>query len=335
VIAAFWILGFAMVAVAVGPDEGVRSSALETVTPTDSNPSGKTMPSGFPDPAPELKGVELLRMLADNLQPAELMGVSPHAARIRATEWAKAVSTNGGEPLSAIHEILPSADWFQARLVHPRDEADLNEGITLGGAYGAAYAGIDSLLGQSRASEMAIEAILDIVWSTSPLVDTLASKPVPVLRRSDRWFPAKHTLSASHQYALDVFFTNFKRKGVVETGPRIYTMSRGIVVSAAGDWRGGDRASTYRSGGLSPKAGNGVVIYDPDTRRYYAYFHLSEVFVSAGNLVASGDVIGLGGNTGTNARKKDHGEHVHVEIHDADGDAWTAYAIRDYILSLK
>jgi murein DD-endopeptidase MepM/ murein hydrolase activator NlpD len=59
------------------------------------------------------------------------------------------------------------------------------------------------------------------------------------------------------------------------------------------------------------------------------------VVVRVGQMVASGQSLGLGGNTGVNARKKNHGTHVHIEIHDAEKGAWSSYRIRDLLLSIQ
>jgi len=70
-------------------------------------------------------------------------------------------------------------------------------------------------------------------------------------------------------------------------------------------------------GGISPKAGNGVIIYSPDEKRYFLYFHLYDALVEKGQIVRRGQAIGHGGNTGINARKKGGGDHLHFEIFDA------------------
>jgi hypothetical protein len=36
-----------------------------------------------------------------------------------------------------------------------------------------------------------------------------------------------------------------------------------------------------------------------------------------------------------NARKKGHGTHVHIEIHDRDGKAWPSRALREFVLKHK
>jgi hypothetical protein len=276
-----------------------------------------------------------LEALAAALEPEALAGLGTTAASMRADAWEEALRTKGYTPASVLHEILPEAQWFQARLVTKKDEADLRNDARAGGAYGAAYSDILSALPLARNSVLGIEAVLRSAWLSEPGVTGLRAEPVSVLAVADRWIPPASTLDSAHQFALDVFFLRVKRSGAVETGPPVRSMTRGIVVAAAGDWKGGDRPSLYRSGGLSPKAGNGVIVFCPDDGRYYAYFHLSSIQVSSGVFVGAGTVLGHGGNTGVNARKQGHGTHVHIEIHERDGRAWPSRALREFVLKLR
>lgn len=144
--------------------------------------------------------------------------------------------------------------------------------------------------------------------------------------------PPLRDLAYSHPYALDVFFKRVDRRGAVERGPLIMSLEGGIVVACADDWRGGAGADAWGGGGLSPAAGNGVVVYSPVSGRYYSYFHLSEVSVKRGQVVEKDAVIGRGGNTGVNARKKGHGGHLHLEIFDSHEDeALSAWDIRSLL----
>lgn len=141
--------------------------------------------------------------------------------------------------------------------------------------------------------------------------------------------PPIRELEFSHPYALDIFFRDVDRRGPAEYGPRVSALEEGIVVAASGNWRGGAGASTWKGGGLSPSAGNGVVVYAPLSGRYYSYFHFSEIQVEVGQAVGRGQVLGRGGNSGANARKPEHGHHLHLEIFDGRADrALSAYEIR-------
>ena len=137
----------------------------------------------------------------------------------------------------------------------------------------------------------------------------------------DVWLPPESELRFAHPYALDVFFRSVERKGESEKGPVIRALFPGIVLATASDWSGGRGPSNWKSGGLSPAAGNGLVIYDPSARVYCSYFHLSSVVLRTGSVVEAGDALGRGGNSGMNARSPGHGEHIHVEIFDAARDS--------------
>jgi murein DD-endopeptidase MepM/ murein hydrolase activator NlpD len=163
-------------------------------------------------------------------------------------------------------------------------------------------------------------------------VATAALKASDLAPRAELEPPPRRDLAYSHPYALDIFFTKVEKRGEAERGPAIGALEGGIVVAAAGDWRGGAGLDSYRGGGLSPSSGNGVVIYSPGSGRYYSYFHFYEVSVRRGDVVAAGSILGRGGNTGVNARKPDHGGHLHLEIFDMKrGIALSSYEIRDLL----
>lgn len=273
------------------------------------------------------------------LRPEALAGVSAGESKARARALASRALAAGLEPAATVARALPGSTWVQARLVMRRDEENLRLDTALDNAYGRSYAAIRAGLAETRATAEAVEAALGELWRVyydDARTDGSRGAPlVSPLARRDQWIPGTRALRASHQYALDIFFTSLSRDGAEEKGPTVVSMSRGVVVSAAGDWVGGDRPSAYVSGGLSPKAGNGVVVYDPSTGRYYAYFHLSDVAVRAGQFVEPGQELGRGGNTGVNARRRGHGGHLHLEIHEADGSALSSFSIRDLILSVR
>jgi murein DD-endopeptidase MepM/ murein hydrolase activator NlpD len=343
ILVACLLLGFSAVALAKGPEAlkttgrhlgpGARAASEQPLVASRHTTDVTIAVPETGSTAP-LRGLELIRFTAGTLKPESLLAVDQAMARNRALEWSRAVEAEGSSPIAALGEILPSFTWFQARLVTKRDEPDLILDANAADEYGRVYTELKKTLVTTKATSAAIEAVITEVWRFSDSAAKLEPGPAAVLKTRDRWLPAKSQLGSSHQYALDIFFTSVKRHGSVETGPTIRSMSRGVVVAAAGDWNGGDKPSLYRAGGLSPKAGNGAIIFDPDQGRYYAYFHLSDVSVRAGQVVSAGDVLGKGGNTGVNARKKDHGGHVHIEIHDVEGGAWTSYKIRDLIVSI-
>lgn len=105
--------------------------------------------------------------------------------------------------------------------------------------------------------------------------------------------------------AVDIFASH---------GTPIRAVVTGYVVEAGDDWVGKYRGGEliYRGGGLTPKAGNGVLLFDPATEGYFWYSHLmDDLQVQSGDFVQAGALIGRLGNTG-NARRDGHGRHLHL-----------------------
>ncbi len=276
-----------------------------------------------------------LRLVSRSLEPGALQGQHEATITARADAWVKEIRAQGAEPSLAIGELLPGTAWFQARLITSRDEKTLSEDAGTKTEFARQYAEMEEILPTVREQAPYVEIMLTALWKEISDLSSSQKSTVLPLQRKDYWIASRRDLNASHQYALDIFFKSVKKIGAEETGPQIKSMSYGIVVSVASDWAGGDKQSNYKKGGLSPKAGNGVIVFNPDNGRYYAYFHLKNAAVHPGQFVLPGTPLGNGGNTGINARKKGHGNHLHVEIHETDGTAWSSFAIRDLILSIK
>jgi murein DD-endopeptidase MepM/ murein hydrolase activator NlpD len=205
-----------------------------------------------------------------------------------------------------------------------RDEARISlEMRPLRARYEAAFAAASAALsGMNAPADSGTGARLDAKGRKTPYI----ASPDEV------WLPPRSELPLSHPFALDVFFQRVDRSGEAERGPLIHALYPGIVVAAAGNWSGGQGISTWEGGGLSPAAGNGVVIYDPASRRYCSYFHFSSVVLRIGDVVRAGEILGRGGNSGMNARIRGHGEHVHVEIFDAArGESLSSFEILDLL----
>jgi murein DD-endopeptidase MepM/ murein hydrolase activator NlpD len=67
----------------------------------------------------------------------------------------------------------------------------------------------------------------------------------------------------------------------------------------------------YESGGLSRRAGNGIILFDPGSGGYHYLIHLQRgVLVRAGDVVRAGQTIGRVGHSG-NASQPGHGKHLH------------------------
>lgn len=285
-------------------------------------------------PKANINSLNLLKFHSSLLKPYSLEAIDKELISIRIDSWLKALAAAGITIEESIVDIFPVPQWFQARLISARDEPELREDSRFAGAYGAEYKNILLQLPKIKTIAPIFENILTELWHNSEATENFNNKLHPPILKTDRWIPSDKALKSSHQYALDVFFTSLIKKGKEEKGPAIYSISNGIVVSTADDWKGSDKASLYEHGGLSPKAGNGVIIYEPITKKYFAYFHLNDVIVKPGQFIPAGKLIGYGGNTGVNARKSGHGGHLHIEIHDNDGP-WRSYKIKDFILSIN
>ena len=168
-----------------------------------------------------------------------------------------------------IDDFLEYADRNDAGGSYYRDEARIAlEMRPLRARYEAAFASAYAALSGKASPDAA---------SVGERLGATGRKAPYIASPDDVWLPPRSELRLSHPYALDVFFQSVERSGEAERGPVIRALYPGIVVAAAGDWSGGQGISTWRGGGLSPAAGNGLVIYDPASRRYCSYFHLSSL----------------------------------------------------------
>jgi murein DD-endopeptidase MepM/ murein hydrolase activator NlpD len=106
--------------------------------------------------------------------------------------------------------------------------------------------------------------------------------------------------------ALDIF--------VPREGTPVRAPASGVVVAAGDDWQGGwvrRRGFWYESGGLSRRAGNGVILFDPGSGGYHYLVHLQPgVLVRTGDVVRAGEAIGRVGHSG-NAAYPSRGRHLH------------------------
>lgn len=258
--------------------------------------------------------------LAAELGADRIGELEPGEIRERIKELMTSADRGGLDRQRAFEAALPSPQAASSLLSSDRDLADFKAAATGKGRAGEHYAEMAELVPTMRPLRARYELLLasayeELAGGAGSFGS--ASGLGPVARAGDVYPPARASLDNTHPFALDIFFTKVERfAGGVERGPEILSMSPGLVFATAADWRGGAGQASYKSGGFSPNSGNGVIIYDPGTRRFYTYFHLSELAVEAGDAVKKGDVLGRGGDTGANARKSGHGGHVHVEIFD-------------------
>jgi murein DD-endopeptidase MepM/ murein hydrolase activator NlpD len=107
--------------------------------------------------------------------------------------------------------------------------------------------------------------------------------------------------------ALDMF--------VPREGTPIRSPVNALVVLAEEGWQGGWKRHVglqYQGGGLSRRAGNGVLLFEPFSGAYHYLVHMqdSSVAVRAGEVVRAGQRVGRVGHSG-NASQPGHGGHLH------------------------
>jgi|GEM_PF-1888925 len=312
------------------------------------------IPGAAPGATPGSAGSPYGHASADTrggLELDKLRRLTPEEAYAAGLAWARRAASDGRVTERELAAVLPAPAFFLARTSSDDYVDDIRDSAAGGSAFAKAYRRIDEAMPGSNAAGVRVEAALAAVHSVRLALNPVAGSagrpgepsrggssaralhpPVP---RGQGWIGSRDELRKTHQHALDLFFLGEGERGSAEKGPVIRSMSAGVVVAAADDWVGGEGAAKYRRGGLTPRAGNGAVIYDPEAGRYYTYFHLHDVSVRPGQWVLPGDPLGRGGNTGTNARKRGHGGHLHLEIYDAPSDrALDCYELRDLVLSL-
>ncbi len=108
--------------------------------------------------------------------------------------------------------------------------------------------------------------------------------------------------------ALDIF--------VQEEGVLVRTPVSGVVVGAGDGWRGGyergGRGFYYEGDGLSRRAGNAVILFEPGNGGYVLFSHMQEgLLVRPGDVIPAGTAIGRVGHTG-NAVRPGRGKHLHI-----------------------
>jgi murein DD-endopeptidase MepM/ murein hydrolase activator NlpD len=287
-----------------------------------------------------------LSALGRRLSPAEIADRSPAAAAEAASALVRASRRLGLDPREELESAFPKPSRLLGMLSLDRDIEDFRDYAGRDDATGAYYSQEAALSLQMRPLRSRYEAAFaaaraaltaapatDARVASAPAADVSATKsrgaqaarakrPRPYIAApSEVWLPPKSDLPLSHPFALDVFFQAVSRSGEAERGPAIFALYPGIVIAAASDWSGGGGPREYKGGGLSPAAGNGLVVYDPASRLYCSYFHLSGLDLRVGDLVEAGQTIGRGGNSGMNARSEGHGMHIHIEIFDAARDS--------------
>lgn len=278
-------------------------------------------------------GIELA-VLSRRLRPESVAAESADQAAAAARALVRASRLGGVDAAEAIEAAFPEPRSILGMLALDRDIEDFLDYASRKDALGDYYRDQARISREMRPFRARYEAVFAAACAAirslerAPGAAAGRSSSVPdrprrpyIAAPEDVWMPQESALRHAHPYALDVFFRTVDREGEAERGPVIRALFPGIVVATASDWSGGPGPSAWRGGGLSPAAGNGLVIYDPSDRVYCSYFHMSSVAQRSGSVVPAGATLGRGGNSGMNARKQGHGGHVHVEVFDAARDA--------------
>ncbi len=257
------------------------------------------------------------------------------------------ILSSGFDPTLSADLLIPSAGRILAMLIDDRDSEDYQDmsGISYPAELKYNYIAFNheemaSL--RSRYSAL-FTALYTMLKAAVPPLPSQWIEPKVTTWRGDVTlpglfsFPSPQDLDYSHTFALDIFLRDMDYlSGDVQRGPSIHSISDGLVVATGVDWLGYPRKSrelSFIHGGISPKSGNGVIIFSPYENRYYLYFHLYDVAVEKGQIVQRGQPIGRSGNSGINARKKGGGDHLHMEIFDASKEKY--YKNTDIIALLR
>jgi hypothetical protein len=269
--------------------------------------------------------------LASLLSTQNIGALDPAQVRTLGAAVISRAMMQGKSPEEQARQLFPSASQVLAMLARERDVDDYLENAAEEGAAGDYYQRVVDLAPTMRPilphyTEFfrgAFDAMQEMHRMRDAAKDLRDSRDykggITLPSLSTKPNPREYMLS--HTYALDIFLKEVEVLpfGREQKGPLIFSLSDSIVVAADSSWKGGDELDEYRSGGITPKAGNGVILYSPSQRKYYLYFHLYDVLVAPGTVIPRGYAMGHGGNSGTNAHKKGHGEHLHLEIYDVPG----------------
>ncbi|MEN6364104.1 MAG: M23 family metallopeptidase [Rectinema sp.] len=325
------VLGLTLLA-AIWPSETAAGSERNAGTTAGAKRFLPSEPSSV-DPTLLADDAALRRASLNDLvalaDPTRLGGYGQDESRALGAQIVRSSIREDMDPADVLAAVFPSPGETIAMLARDRDVDDFEESSAYPGAAGDRYQHIVDIVPLMRPLRTPFEALfagaLSELESWKLVLDPLQSGAdaekyeggvtIPGMSTA----PRRRDYELSHTYALDIFYTESEEDplGSGETGPTVFSISDGIVVAAASDWNGGAGIEAYRSGGISPNAGNGAIIYNPVSRRFYLYFHMHDLIVRPGQALKRGQPIGRGGDSGANARKPGHGQHLHLEIYDA------------------
>ncbi len=267
--------------------------------------------------------------IVETLAPEAIGSLEPDQARTYGASLVSKALEEGRKPNHYLSSVFPSASETLAMLARDRDVDDYIENASDKGPAGEYYQSVVDLVPAMKPLRPIYEKLFQGAYeklkANQQFKDPEKASPeaagydggVTLPGLSSK--PRVRDYDYSHTFALDIFLKDVDLLpfSTLQKGPLLFSVADAVVVATESSWKGGEELSTFRSGGITPKAGNGLILYSPSRHKYYLYFHLYDVLVSPGDAVPKGYPLGHGGNTGTNARKKGHGEHLHLEIYDA------------------
>lgn len=312
-----------------------KAAAAAKIAPRAAPPGGQSSSS-----LASLSEAEIRTLLSK----AGIAALAPEALRKLGEDLVARAIAEDWVPEEYAGSFFPGASELLAMLARDRDVDDYIENTDAKGAAGDYYQNVVALVPSMRPLRERYEQFFGGVFSALEKVYRLK---VPTQAYADAKFfesgitlpglstrPRARDYDYSHTFALDIFLDEVKTLPFsgLEKGPVLFSLADSIVVATESTWYGGEDMADYRSGGITPKAGNGAILFSPAKRKYYLYFHLYDVSVTPGEAVPKGYPLGRGGNTGTNARKAGHGEHLHLEIYDVPGARFLRnYEIADIV----
>lgn len=129
--------------------------------------------------------------------------------------------------------------------------------------------------------------------------------------------------------AHDIFIADRNQDNIDDvTGKpvEILSMTPGIVVETRKDWV--PSMDTI-------KGGNIVYIFDNDTKSFFYYAHMDQVYVNVGDIVTPGFILGTLGRTGKNAYPQRSPTHLHLMcVKSYDGNL-LPFDIYTYLLNAR
>ncbi|HEU5241550.1 MAG TPA: M23 family metallopeptidase [Ornithinibacter sp.] len=198
------------------------------------------------------------------------------------------------EEVVAVREEAAVEEAVVADLAVRRQAATLQSSATRGRAEAKQRAAVAA---RQRAAQKAAKA-KEAARAKAAAEAKEAARKARAERRAKRWVRAIHTGSITSDFGPRWGRTHDGLDIGAPTGTPLYAMSKGTVILS----------------GEVPSFGNKIEIrYWDGTVSWYG--HLSRRYVSTGDTVMPGEVVGAVGSTGHS-----FGPHLHIEIHPTGGD---------------